>query len=104
MTEQQKLYLYWTAFFFPLKGSNFSFKSLVIKVSVSMSAVEIKTRRCHTSYKTTDEGVTYAKEIGEQLQGLGRNIVNIPPVVGWHASRPLLWFPVVQEVGQQRGG
>lgn len=64
----------------------------------------VRLKRCRASLNVADEGVTYAKKVGEQLQGLGRGIVNIPPVVGWHAGRPLLRGPIVQEVGQQLGG
>lgn len=54
--------------------------------------------------KTTDEGITYTEEVGEELQSLGRGVVHIPPIVGRHAGRPVLRGPVVQEVGQQLGG
>ena len=32
---------------------------------------------------------------------MGCGVVNVAPVVGWHARRTLLRWPVVQEVGQQ---
>lgn len=68
-----------------------------------MSGLETRFMRCHAFNKRTDKRITYAKEAGEKLQGLGCGVVNVPPVVGRHAGRTILWRPVVQEVGQQLG-
>ena len=45
--------------------------------------------------------ITYTEEVGEKLQDLGRGVVNIAPVIGWHARWTVLRRPIVQEVGQQ---
>lgn len=82
----------------------FLFCGGVTEVSSCTSGLETRIRRCCAFNKTTDEGITYTKEVGEELQGLGRGVVHISPIIGRHAGRPVLWGPVVEEVGQQLSG
>lgn len=60
--------------------------------------------RCFACNKSTDKIITYTKEIGEKLQDLSSGVVNIPPVIGWHARWTILGRPIVQEVGQLLNG
>lgn len=54
--------------------------------------------------RRTGAPATHPQEVGQQLQGLGGGVVNVPPVVRRHPGRALFRRPVVQEVGQQLGG
>lgn len=91
-------------FFFLFLDQIFHFSRGVTEVSGCTSRLETRIRRCCAFNKTTDEVITYTKEVGEELQGLGRGVVHVPPIVGRHAGRPVLRGPVVQEVGQQLSG
>lgn len=83
--------------------SNLSFRWRGHRSLRCTSGLETRFMRCYAFNKRTDQRITYTKEVGEKLQGSGRGVVNIPPIVGWHAGWTVLWRPVVQEVGQQLG-
>lgn len=68
-----------------------------------MCGLETRFTSCYAFNKRRDKRITYTKEVGEELGCLGRGVVNIPPVVGWHAGGAVLRRPVVQEVSQQLG-